>query len=438
MGVAGTNIAAVDWPDPYLGQFGGYADEAISAGDSVIGLMAGNWDTNIDKLPNIFSDNSRISGIHFSRDGKYLAITGYKAAGTVCLRIFKIGANDSFAPFKTLDFAISGSAGALSSVRFSPDSRYLAWIGSNNNTQGLRVWEIVNDDFIDIASTVTNPPTWNSNGAYWSPDSKLLAIGNLASNAGGVVFSVAQGVFSRLNPSPNMAQALATYEADFSPDGKYLAVGLSGTSAYGDVPWAIYEFANNVYLSQLPTSVLSRRSYTTRCIKFAPNNKYLVLGNSNSPYINIYSIDNSGGSNVYTAQPNPAVLPTSEPMVIEFTSDGQFLFVFHASSPYVTAYKITNNIFGKINLPVITTALGAGDASFSPSNKYLAVSRHNASSSPTTEQINIYKTRLSNVLLKANFNAIGALTGSQGFYGLGRALTTTPAGQIGQMGVLFR
>ena len=119
---------------------------------------------------------------------------------------------------------------------------------------------------------------------------------------------------------------------------------------------------------------------------FSPDNNYLAVSHSDSPYITIYK--RSGDT--FTKLPNPSALPTDNVYGCAFSPDNNYLAVVYYDSPYIIIYKRSGDTFTKLPNPSALPAGNGRGCAFSPDNNYLAIA--NTKSPCITIYLNEQKT----------------------------------------------
>jgi len=172
--------------------------------------------------------------------------------------------------------------------------------------------------------------------------------------------------FSKL-ANPASLPANIGYATDFSPDGKYLAVGHS-VSPY----ITIYEIDSATNTFTKLSNPASLPTGTAQGAAFSPDGNYLSVAHSSLPLITIYEIDSA--TNTFTKLSDPASLPPSATFGAAFSPDSQYMSVSHGGSPYITIYKIDSatNTFTKLSDPASLPPTNTLGAAFSPDGKYLS------------------------------------------------------------------
>ncbi len=112
--------------------------------------------------PPVYSAAPVITSLHYSPDGKYLAVSGYH-------EVLIHHADGS-----GLAARLVGMSERIETARFSPDSTKIAVTGGSPGRMGeLQVWDITNQSLL-FAQTIGYDTLY---GANWSPDGKLISYG---------------------------------------------------------------------------------------------------------------------------------------------------------------------------------------------------------------------------------------------------------------------
>lgn len=102
-----------------------------------------------------------------SSDGKYFAVAGYPAEFGI--RIFNMETGE-------LDATLTGEKNFISDISFSPDGKWLAGAGSDNN---IRLWNVAEFASKKSSCYVLEGHKANVGSIVFSPDSKILASASL-------------------------------------------------------------------------------------------------------------------------------------------------------------------------------------------------------------------------------------------------------------------
>ena len=189
---------------------------------------------------------------------------------------------------------------------------------------------------------------------------------------GGELIEPGLNVIEQLNFNTDVSGVYTT-TVDWSPDGRYFALGHASKPYISIYDWSTYNQETGeitkVNIAQSPNGAVYD-------LAWSPNGKYLAIVFSISPYIIIY--DWSTGEPIKLA--NPAFLPTGAGRSVTWSPDNHYLAVAYQLSPYVTIYDMSAGIPIKIadldGLPSAGT-YATINISWSPNGRYLAIA-HNS------------------------------------------------------------
>jgi WD40 repeat protein len=224
--------------------------------------------------------------------------------------------------------------------------------------------------FIDTGNTIY------SRSASWSPDGRYLAVGleTTLDMSRVRVYQFNGTAFNEI-PAPIYGQgtdSLYAYAVSWSPDGRYLAIGGNWTSEYVKV----YFFDGKSF------TTLPNINYggTAKSISWSPDGTYLAIGGEwTDNYVRVYHFNGTS----FTSLTNPGY--NGNVSSLAWSPDGKYLAVAGSdSSGYAVAYKINGNSFSA----AINTGYGASANSiaWSPNNHYLVIGGTN-----TSEYIRTYR-----------------------------------------------
>ena len=102
---------------------------------------------------------------------------------------------------------------------------------------------------------------------------------------------------------------------------------------YGDTPGG-RKLADSVFNTAVSSTTGGR------CVSWSPSGKYLAVGSADTPFITIYYFD---GQN-FIKLTNPTTLPNSAVIDMAWTPDEDYLFLVVSSSPYLYVYSIRDSL----------------------------------------------------------------------------------------------
>lgn len=156
------------------------------------------------------------------------------------------------------------------SMAFSPDSQTLALGVHQGNNDNIQLWDVGNQKMIREFSSGGD---WVS-AVVFSPDGKFLASGNNFTQ----IWNLDGTVVDRHGP---YVSGGGTFDLSFSPDGSLLAeAGYTSTNIIH--VWRVLENGRLVIYRNL---VPRDRYASSRTVSFSPNGKYLAIGMSDGTYL---------------------------------------------------------------------------------------------------------------------------------------------------------
>ena len=211
--------------------------------------------------------------VDWSPDGMFLAVG---STNTPFIRVYRF---DPIAQTLELLAAPDVIPGAQTYLNWSPDGRFL---GTGSTNASIRVYR-----FDPLASTplqqVTTQTSPFSSGVFsinWSPDGIFLAIGELTAPRVSVLYfdSIASSL-SLVVSVPNdgtSTPAGAAQTMNWSPDGRFLAVGFESTSGAG--PLRVYRFDPTVPSLFQITTPSPVPTGNVRGVSWSPDGRFLAIG----------------------------------------------------------------------------------------------------------------------------------------------------------------
>ncbi|WP_050696606.1 WD40 repeat domain-containing protein [Anaeromassilibacillus senegalensis] len=252
--------------------------------------------------------SSGIPAICFSPDGTYLAVSREND-----IVIYK-RSGDAFTELSTPTLKAPDQAISMS---FSPNANYLA--AGFMFAHSVKIYKRSGDNFTELSNAITISDDIYSVG--FSPDGIYLAVG--ISNTL-LMFKRSGDVFNQINTvdaSDGTPQSLC-----FSPDGTYLASG-------GDKCLEVYKRIDDTFTKL--SSIILAPSASIFSVNFSPDGNYLAAGHSRSPFLTVCKRD--GDTFVRL---NTPMIAESNVYAVCFSLDGKYLYVGKLNEPYFVAYSV--------------------------------------------------------------------------------------------------
>ena len=290
-------------------------------------------------------------------------------------------------------YDVEESTGALSKINFTPfdppfteslygmdisdDNNYLALFSCND----LRLFGVAEGDIIPL-TRLTGTGCCAQDVVFSKGESTYLAVIGLLTHV--KVYKRTGNILKKIYDATGADMpSNSVYDADFSPDNKYLGVGFDGgatiykrtndtftrlpnTSAGGgfdpsptnggglsfsnDGKWAAVGDGGNVKIYRAdPGDVFTLVSTTPRAglrsLKFSPDSSHLIAGLGARPFIDYFSIDDAGRltslmttlSKIFVTTPWPPSAPTT-PANSSFSVTGQAPFFTFLASDFTGSY----------------------------------------------------------------------------------------------------
>lgn len=281
--------------------------------------------------PNAATDPSNeLYAMDFSHNCQYFAVGGNLAAsGNGAVQIYNYSINTLGSNSLTRIASVNpggNSSAIVEFINWSPDDNYLA-VSLNSSTIPVYVYRfypsqsnpnaLVQVGSINIGSSVV------SSVNNWSPNGKYLAIGISTS---GFSNNLRIYKFDPSNPGANsltlVAQTGTTLETmetlNWSPDGQLLAVGVN-TGVSGFI--RIYSFNPSGSLTQIASI---STGLTVRTVQWSPNGRYLALGGAlTGNDLRLYYFDSTTATLTQIASTSPSTSDTE--LFVSWSPDGNYL-----------------------------------------------------------------------------------------------------------------
>ena len=210
--------------------------------------------TNYEYLTSITAGVGVTSGVSFSSDETYLAITG---ATSSYIKVFK-RSGDTFTALSNPTILPTGAA--YGGCAFSPDGNYLAVL--HLTTPWVTIYKRSGDVFTKLANPSILPGInvgQYSSNIEFDPSSSFLAITTYTASPFIMIYSISNDVFAKL-PNPSTIPSSTVGGCAFSDDGLYIAVGIDSS------PYSI------IYRTQTKGIVSKISHFQTNPLSWLPNN----------------------------------------------------------------------------------------------------------------------------------------------------------------------
>ena len=327
---------------------------------------------------------SNAYSVHWSPDGKYLAVGGNgPTTATNDLQLYSFNGT-------ALTFVQQRAYGSsIFSVQWSADGKFLA-IGGNVPTGGneLQVYSFFN------GSLSTSPVAtfdFSTNGYVrrlnWSPDGRYLAAGgyDLATSFQLQAYSFNGSSLKRV-ATVNLGGEL--YPVAWSPDGQYVAAGGNSPSSGYEVQ--VYSFSGTALT--LVTDARVDYGSNVIALHWSPDGRYLAIGGTSPTSGYEVQVWRFSGTNLVLV-PGARVDYGSTVNSVNWSHDGRYLAIA-GSGPSPSAYEVQVYSFNGTALTLVSGAqidYGAGitSVSWSQDGRFLAL----GGSGPNAghEEIEVYR-----------------------------------------------
>ena len=327
----------------------GFEEDIAISGQKVETIIAKEAGLRVDYPINEIYPGGKVSKCAYSKNGVYLAMANtaypflaiYKRNGDTLTKL------PSPADLPPLD---------AYGVCFSPDSNYLVVAHNISNAAcGFIIYKRNGDEFTKIALGASDMLKLTCYDAEFSPDGVYLAVGLLGYNAmkiykrNGDTFTLLPAAFTSGTSMFDMV-SFVTHKVSWSSDGIYLAAGIENNSSANNCV-IVYKRSGDTFTKLtvpdvIPAagSAMVARDGGSGCAWLS--NTHIAVTHKLSPCVSILKRN----GDAFTKLPNPAVLPTGTNGIwCEFSPDGNYLVVDSNSPPYCTVYKRSGDTFTKVS-----------------------------------------------------------------------------------------
>jgi len=263
-------------------------------------------------------------------------------------------ADDPVNPFVNINTPV-GVTGGRYGTSFSPNATYLAVSGRPAKVYKRNCGATYNE--VASLSDAYGTVSWD---AAFSPDGTYVALG-LAGYPYVSFYKRSGDSFSQLADPAALPPNTCTYAA-WSPDGTYAAFTCNSNPRL-----IIYKRSGDTF-TKLPDPAFlpTWRAYSP---SFSPDGTQLAVGSGESPFVVIYS--RSGDT--FTKIADPAVLPTGNGIGVAYSPTGNYLAVAHWNTPFITIYSRSGSTFTKLANPAGLPPEGGTGVAWSHDAAYLAM-----------------------------------------------------------------
>jgi len=276
--------------------------------------------SKVDPSSSVPEEFTNITGVCFSQDESHVAISALASPSS----------NDSYMSVYNWDEGLAGLEYRISTFR--DVTSVTSWALDS---------ELVNESGSDeqFVLTSTVPPSGTSRQV-------ILGYGTVAPSVvyyRELPFNSSTQYYGDVLYPPSQSP-VSLYESQF-PDNRYVVTVMDNGVMY------FVEVSGGYFLGYVPNSSSPQFSptadgtvsgYTAKYAMFDPHGR-LIIAQTDSPYLSIWSVDPSNGS--FTKIDDYPSWAGGEINTLAYDKDQDILFVSSQSSPYITAFRMSNTGF---------------------------------------------------------------------------------------------
>jgi parallel beta-helix repeat protein len=287
-------------------------------------------------------DNEEISSVAWSPDGKYVAITISTTPTTDEPRLF-LYKFDRLTQGLVKLVAIDVGISELNAVAWSPDGLYLAVGGDIDNLDDFLIYKFdhIGETLTRVKTVTVGDQVQEVRSINWSFDGRFIALGVTGSDILGIpgvivlkfdAVTETVTLIAGANPDGGALDDII-FSVEWSPDGKYLAVGGTVNGTTGNDLF-IYSFNESLSLPQSAlTQVVSVNpdggaTDSITAVTWSPDGNYLAVGGQISGITGndlfVYRFDRSTNTLTPIASVNPDG-GSSAVLALSWSPDGVYL-----------------------------------------------------------------------------------------------------------------